>query len=110
MNDERAVDISGARIALYCEVFESPIRPANTIRYVFLDPSQSTPLSGRPATAPDYSWIHAPAVDDHGPPRHRRGVTDSPGLYFLGMHNQCSRGSSLIHWVKEDAAHITHRV
>jgi transcriptional regulator with XRE-family HTH domain len=24
--------------ALYCEVFESPIQPANTIRYVFLDP------------------------------------------------------------------------
>jgi transcriptional regulator with XRE-family HTH domain len=24
--------------ALYCEVFDSPIRPANTIRYVFLDP------------------------------------------------------------------------
>jgi len=27
--------------ALYCEVFESPIRPANTIRYVFLDPRAS---------------------------------------------------------------------
>ncbi len=58
----------------------------------------------------DYSWIHQPVLDEYGQPRHRRGVTDSPGLYFLGMHNQYSRGSSLIYFVKEDAAHIVERV
>jgi putative flavoprotein involved in K+ transport len=58
----------------------------------------------------DYSWIHAPLLDEHGQPRHRRGVTDAPGLYFLGMHNQYSRGSSLIYFVKEDAAHIVEQV
>jgi putative flavoprotein involved in K+ transport len=55
---------------------------------------------------PDYSWIQIPVLDEHGVPRHRRGVTESPGLYFLGMHNQHSRGSSLLYWVKEDAAYI----
>lgn len=55
---------------------------------------------------PDYSWIHAPVLDEHGAPRHRRGVTDSPGLYFLGMHDQYSRGSSLLHWVRHDAEYI----
>ena len=54
----------------------------------------------------DYSWIHAPVVDDVGRPVHRRGVTDAPGLYFLGLHGQYSRGSSLIGFVKDDAAHI----
>jgi putative flavoprotein involved in K+ transport len=54
----------------------------------------------------DYSWIHAPVLDERGKPRHHRGVTDIPGLYFLGMHNQYSRGSSLIHWVREDAAYL----
>ncbi len=58
----------------------------------------------------DYSWIHAPVLDEHGQPRHRRGVTDAPGLYVLGMHNQYSRGSSLIYFVKEDAAHIVEQV
>lgn len=58
----------------------------------------------------DYSWIHAPVLDEHGTPRHQRGVTNIPGLYFLGMHNQHSRGSSLIHWVKHDAAHIVERI
>lgn len=58
----------------------------------------------------DYSWIHVPVFDEHGTPRHRRGVTDSPGLYFLGMHGQYSRGSSLIYWVKDDASYIVDRV
>jgi putative flavoprotein involved in K+ transport len=58
----------------------------------------------------DYSWIEIPIFDEHREPRHRRGVTDSPGLYFLGMHGQYSRGSSLIHWVKEDASYIIDRL
>ena len=34
---------------------------------------------------------------------HRRGVTDSPGLYFLGLSWQHTRGSALLGWVKDDA-------
>ena len=56
---------------------------------------------------PDYSWIRLPVIGPDGLPRHQRGVTQFPGLYFLGMHNQYSRGSALIHWVRHDAAHIT---
>jgi putative flavoprotein involved in K+ transport len=37
-------------------------------------------------------------------------VTDSPGLFFLGTKNQYSRGSSLIGWVKHDAAFIVDQV
>jgi len=58
----------------------------------------------------DYSWIHLPVLGPDGLPRHKRGVTESPGLYFLGMHNQYSRGSSLIHWVRHDAAYIAGHV
>jgi putative flavoprotein involved in K+ transport len=55
---------------------------------------------------PDYSWIHLPVLDEHGLPRHQRGITSYPGLYFVGMHDQYSRGSSLIHWVRHDAEYI----
>jgi putative flavoprotein involved in K+ transport len=58
----------------------------------------------------DYSWIEVPVFDERGSPRHRRGVTDSPGLYFLGMHLQYSRGSSLVGWVRHDAEFIVDRV
>jgi putative flavoprotein involved in K+ transport len=58
----------------------------------------------------DYSWIDVPVFDERGLPDHRRGVTAAPGLYFLGMHRQYSRGSSLIAWVKHDAEFIVERI
>lgn len=33
----------------------------------------------------DFSWIHLPLFDAHGYPRHKRGVTEYPGLYFVGL-------------------------
>jgi hypothetical protein len=33
---------------------------------------------------PDYAWIHIPRVVGEGHVIHRRGVTEVPGLYFLG--------------------------
>jgi hypothetical protein len=33
----------------------------------------------------DHSWIHIPGVVGDGHVIHRRGVTDVPGLYFLGL-------------------------
>jgi putative flavoprotein involved in K+ transport len=58
----------------------------------------------------DYFWIRVPILDEAGEPVHRRGVTESPGLYFLGMHGQYSRGSSLIGFVKDDAAFVVDRI
>jgi putative flavoprotein involved in K+ transport len=59
---------------------------------------------------PDYSWIELPVFDERGDPVHRRGVTESPGLYFLGMHLQYSLGSSLIGFVRHDAEFIVDRI
>ncbi len=59
---------------------------------------------------PDYSWIDLPIFDPDGRLRHRRGVTDVPGLYFLGLTWQHTRGSALIGWVKDDAQFIAERI
>ena len=59
---------------------------------------------------PDYSWIELPVVDDSGRPRHRRGVTEVVGLYFLGLTWQHTRGSALIGWVRDDAEFIAERI
>jgi putative flavoprotein involved in K+ transport len=59
---------------------------------------------------PDYSWIELPIFDGAGRLRHRRGVTDVPGLYFLGLTWQHTRGSALIGWVKDDAEFIAERI
>ena len=54
----------------------------------------------------DYSWIHIPSVARDGQVAHRRGVTDVPGLYFLGLSWQHTRGSALLGFVHEDAAYL----
>jgi putative flavoprotein involved in K+ transport len=59
---------------------------------------------------PDYSWIDLPVLDESGRPRHRRGVTQVPGLYFLGLTWQHTRGSALIGFVEDDAEFIAERV
>ena len=55
---------------------------------------------------PDHSWIELPVTDDDGRLRHRRGVTEVPGLYFLGLSWQHTRGSALLGFVADDAAFI----
>jgi putative flavoprotein involved in K+ transport len=58
----------------------------------------------------DYGWIDAPVADQDGAIPHRRGVTDIPGLYFLGLPWQHTRGSALLGWVKDDAEFIADQI
>ncbi len=58
----------------------------------------------------DHSWIKLPITDPNGRVRHRRGVTDVPGLYFLGLSWQHTRGSALLGWVEHDAEFIAERI
>jgi putative flavoprotein involved in K+ transport len=58
----------------------------------------------------DYSWLDVPVIDGEGRVRHRRGVTDVPGLYFLGLYWQWTRGSALVGWVKDDAEYIAQQI
>jgi len=59
---------------------------------------------------PDYSWIKLPVFDERGRLRHRRGVTDVPGLFFVGLSWQHTRGSALIGFVGDDAEFIGRRI
>ena len=61
---------------------------------------------------PDYSWLHLPVLDRKGLIRHDGGVvTDSPGLYLMGMPFLRRRKSALIDGAGDDArdlsAHLT---
>jgi putative flavoprotein involved in K+ transport len=58
----------------------------------------------------DHSFVHAPVFDSGGRLVHERGVTASPGLYFLGLPWQHTRGSALLGWVKDDAQFIAQRI
>jgi putative flavoprotein involved in K+ transport len=58
----------------------------------------------------DHSWIDVPVFDEEGRVVHRRGVTKSPGLYFLGLPWLNTRGSALLGWVKDDANYLADRI
>jgi putative flavoprotein involved in K+ transport len=59
---------------------------------------------------PDYSWVAIPGVTANGRVVHRRGVTDVPGLYFLGLSWQYTRGSALLGFVADDAAYLSEQI
>jgi len=56
---------------------------------------------------PDYSWIGIPGLIRDGKVIHRRGATEVPGLYVLGLSWQHTRGSALLGFVQDDAAYLT---
>jgi putative flavoprotein involved in K+ transport len=58
----------------------------------------------------DHSWIDEPVFDEAGGVVHERGVTKSPGLYFLGLPWQHTRGSALLGWVKDDAEFLAQEI
>jgi putative flavoprotein involved in K+ transport len=57
-----------------------------------------------------YSWIDIPVVVRNGQVAHRRGVTEIPGLYFAGLTWQHTRGSALLGFVSDDAAHLAGHI
>ena len=58
----------------------------------------------------DHSFVQLPVFDAGGRVIHQRGVTAAPGLYFLGLPWQHTRGSALLGWVKDDARHLAERI
>ena len=58
----------------------------------------------------DFGWLKVDAFDERGAPVHRRGVTDVPGLYFLGLSWLSRRASSFIFGVEQDATHLAEHI
>jgi putative flavoprotein involved in K+ transport len=58
----------------------------------------------------DYGWLKVDALDENGRPRHQRGVSSEPGVYFLGLPWQTRRGSSFIWGVWYDAKYIADHI
>lgn len=58
----------------------------------------------------DYSWMQVDAFDESGKPKHQRGVSSEPGIYFLGLPWQSRRGSSFIWGVWHDARYVADQI
>jgi putative flavoprotein involved in K+ transport len=58
----------------------------------------------------DYGWLQVDALDANGKPRHQRGVSSEPGVYFLGLPWLSRRGSTFIWGVWHDAKYIADHI
>ncbi|WP_448624036.1 flavin-containing monooxygenase [Geodermatophilus sp. URMC 64] len=59
---------------------------------------------------PDHSWLDVPGALLDGQVAHQRGLSPVPGLAFLGLPWQSTRGSALLGFVREDAAWLAQRL
>jgi putative flavoprotein involved in K+ transport len=59
---------------------------------------------------PDFRWLDAPVFNGAGHPKHRRGVTAEPGVYFLGLPWLHTWGSGRFSGVARDAAYLADRI
>lgn len=58
----------------------------------------------------NYDWIHFPIMDQDGYPITERGVTEIPGLYFLGLQWLWKRRSGLLFGIGEDAKYLAEQM
>jgi putative flavoprotein involved in K+ transport len=59
---------------------------------------------------PWYPWLKVPVLDAGGRIRHRRGVTEAPGLYAIGLRFQYRRNSTFVDGARHDAAFLADQI
>jgi len=82
----------------------------NPIRELNLKGAGVTSIIWATGFTSDYSWLKVDAFDEKGKPKHQRGVSSEPGIYFLGLSWQSRRGSAFIWGVWHDAKHLADRI
>jgi putative flavoprotein involved in K+ transport len=58
----------------------------------------------------DFDWVKVPVFDERGRPAQQRGVTQRPGLYFLGLHWMHTFKSGLFSGVGADAEYLAEHM
>jgi putative flavoprotein involved in K+ transport len=58
----------------------------------------------------DFGWIELPVLNPQGEPIHRHGISDVPGLYFLGLQWLSRMSSSFLSGVGDDASVLADHI
>ncbi len=58
----------------------------------------------------DFSWVDSPAIAADGKPRHYRGVSEDPGLSFIGLPGLYKARSSFLWGAEEDAHYLAEHI
>jgi putative flavoprotein involved in K+ transport len=118
-NFKKAVDEYVTKAGLDVpEVKESDMRPntitaiSNSISHLNLKDAGISAIVWASGFRYDFDWVKLPIFDDGGEPVHRRGVTQLPGAYFLGLRWLYKRRSSFLLRAgpAEDAAYLAEQI
>ena len=82
----------------------------NPIQQLDLAAAGITSIIWATGYAVDFNWLQVNAFDDKGKPKHQRGVSREPGVYFVGLPWLSRRGSSFIWGVWHDAKHVAGHI
>jgi putative flavoprotein involved in K+ transport len=58
----------------------------------------------------NWDWLQVNVFDEHGRPQHRLGISEHPGLYFIGFPWLSKRKSGTLYGIAEDAARIVEHI
>ena len=91
---------------------ESTVLPATVAEVEYLDLRRENIAAIVWATGYDYDydWLQAPVLDAQGLPLQRRGITQVPGLHFLGLHWMHTFKSGLFSGVGSDAEYLAEHI
>lgn len=92
------------------EQFPNPDCLTNPIRALDLAKEGISTIIWATGFRQDFSWMEFDTFDEKGAPRHQRGVSNEPGVYFLGLPWQSRRGSTFIWGVWHDAKHVADQI
>ena len=92
------------------EINPDPDCVVNPIRDLDLAKAGVTSIIWATGYALDYSWLKVDVFDENGRPKHLRGITSEPGVYFLGLPWLSRRGSSFIWGVWHDAKYLAEHI
>ncbi len=92
------------------EVYDDPVCGTDPLLTLNLAEADVTAIIWATGFSSDYSWLKVDALDENGRPKHQRGVSSEPGVYFIGLPWQTRRGSSFIWGVWHDAKFLADHI
>jgi putative flavoprotein involved in K+ transport len=91
--------------------YEPPWAPAEEPTHLDLADTDISTVLWATGYGHDFtSWIDVPVFDDTGYPEYHRGVTDAPGLYFVGLAWLYTWGSGRFAGVGRDAEYLAEQI
>ncbi|GJD76377.1 MSMEG_0569 family flavin-dependent oxidoreductase [Methylobacterium goesingense] len=84
--------------------------PGEPVASLALDGSGITAVVWCIGFSPDFRWLDASTFNGSGNPKHKRGITNEPGVYFIGLPWLNTWGSGRFGAVGRDAEHVVQAI